>query len=752
MPPTDTGTTEDLLGGFTTPAVSVPFGMIAWGPDTPSVSGTWSPPGYHYPKNSITGFSLTHLSGVGCPSGGAVPILPITNTDQSDIAFEHANEVAQPGYYSVQMSNSVQTELAAANRSGVGRFTYPANSPAFMRIEAKSSNVFHSGSISFDQTAKTVSGYAMSGDFCTGPGTYKVYFHAAFDRPFMATTSGSTATLTFTDASAASTISTAVTMKVGISYVSVENAKANLAAEIGALNFEAVRKLANDTWQKRLNAIQVEGGSKKERTTFYTAMYHAFLAPSTFSDVNGEYISFNSAATVKKAPEGHVQYTTFSSWDTYRSLVPLQALLAPEEVGDMMQSLVFDAEDCGGTFPMWSEGNTNSNIMPGDGASIIVAQAHAFGAREFDTQKARAIMLDTAFGRKTQCRNVTTLPGLKGYMELGYLADDTWGERQPTSTNMEYASTDFAVSRFSSAVPAADPQIVAGTAANEPKTLLARSSNWANLFNPNWRNIEKQPYPQLQPRNKDASWTKYLPVSTWDNDYREGNAEQYTFMVPHDLRGLLARLVVDTDKDKGGEKDGIARLDEFTKNLNGGWSYQPARLWIGNEPGFLTPWLYNWTSQPHKTQALVRRIVDDQFSATPSGLPGNDDEGALSGLYIWAALGLYPEIPAVPGFALNSPLFPRATIKLGNGKVVTITGDKAPSKYIQRLTVNGVDHDSPWIDLDKLSSGARLDFTLGDKPSCWGSNPPSALLPPSFAPDGTQTPRLKPETECGTSG
>ncbi|MRG54295.1 glycoside hydrolase family 92 protein [Phyllobacterium sp. SYP-B3895] len=745
VPPTDTGSKEDLLGGFTTPSANAPFGMIAWGPDTPGVPGTWSPPGYHYPQASITGFSMTHLSGVGCPSGGAIPIMPQIDAKEGTIPFSHNDEVARAGYYSVKMSNAIRTELTSTVRSGLGRFTYPEGKPALLKIKASTNYTGSSSSIAASEADRTVSGYATGGAFCGSGSSYKIYFYATLDQAFTAAQSGNSITLTFAAPPPSAPVK--ALMKVGISYVSVANAKANLEAEGGPLTFEQAREQADAAWNKRLNAIQVTGGTRDEKTKFYSAMYHAFLAPSVFSDVNGEYISFNDAGTTKKAPEGHVQYTTFSSWDTYRSLAPLQALLAPDEVGDMMQSLVFDAEDCGGTFPMWAEGNTSSNIMPGDGASIIVAQSNAFGASGFDRQKARKIMLDTAFGRATECRTTTNLPGLKGYMERGYLAGGD-GEGQPTSTNMEYASSDFAVSRYASGVAATDPQIVAGAEADEPKTLLSRSGNWANLFNPNWRNVVGQPYPQLQPRNKDGTWRSYLPVSSWDNDYREGNAEQYTFMVPHDIRGMLAKLVIDTDKDKGTEKDGIARLDEFTKNLNGGWSYQPARLWIGNEPGFLTPWLYNWTSQPYKTQALVRRIVDEQFAVSPSGLPGNDDEGAMSGVYIWGALGLYPEIPAVSGFALHSPLFSEARIKLGNGKVLTIAADKTPLKYIQKLTVNGAAHDSPWIDLDKLSSGARLEFTLSDKPSCWGSNPPAALLPPSFAPDGTQTPRLKPEKEC----
>ncbi|WP_051614641.1 GH92 family glycosyl hydrolase [Phyllobacterium sp. UNC302MFCol5.2] len=737
---------EDWSGIFTTPAATAPFGMMAWGPDTPKMpSPIYSIPGYYYSQPEITGFSTTHLSGVGCDGGGVFHIMPQIDKAVTKVAFSHSDELARPGYYRVKMANAVETELTATTRSGVGRFNYPSGSPALLKIAARSFYTSSSSSITYNEQDGIVSGKARSGNFCSSGQTYQVYFYATFDRPFTAEKSGSTAVLAFTSPSP--TEATKVTMKIGLSYVSEANAKKNLEAEIGASTFEQLRAKTDADWNKRLNTVQVTGGSREDKVKFYTAMYHSFIAPSVFSDVNGEYVSFNDAASTKQSPEGHVQYTTFSTWDTYRSLMPLQSLLAPEEAADMMQSLVHDAEDCGGTFPMWAEGNTNSNIMPGDSTSILVAQAGAYGVAGFDRQKARKIMLDTAFGRATKCRNKTNLPGLAGYIELGYLTKGG-GEHQATSTNMEYASTDFAVSRFATAVPAADPQIVAGAAADEPKTLLKRSGNWANLFNPNWRDVAGQPYPQLQPRNKDGTWGPYLPVSTWDNDYREGNAEQYTFMVPHDIRGLLAKLVIDTDKAKGTDKDGLARLDEFTKNLNSGWKYQPSRLWMGNQPGFLVPWLYNWTSQPYKTQALVRRVLDELFAASPSGLPGSDDEGAMSSLYIWGALGLYPEIPAVPGFAINSPIFPEARIKLGSGKIVTIAADKTPLKYIQKLTVNGAAHDSPWIDFDKLSSGARLEFTLSDKPSCWGSNPPAALLPPSFAPDGTQTPRLKPEKEC----
>jgi predicted alpha-1,2-mannosidase len=720
------------MGAFDFPAAGRPFGMVNWGPDTTTPSVGYNIEGYHYDQNEITGFTLTHLSGVGCTVASAIPFLPMADDAQTSPEFDHKNEAAGPGYYHVKFSGSnIETDLTATTRTGVGKFTYPSGSKALLKITAKTSSG-SSSSIDVDTGAQTVSGSATDANFCgSASRSPVVYFYARIDQPFANSQSGAEAVLTFTTAAGAPTV---VGVSVGVSFVSVENAKDNLEKESGSLGFDEIKKQADEDWNKRLNAIQATGGNADDTKKFYTALYHALQTPSTYSDFNGEYLSFDNASKIEKVEKGRVHYSSFSSWDTYRSLIPLQALLYPQEVSDMMQSLINDANQCGGVFPMWVNGNSTSSIMPGDGVSIMVAQAHAFGAIGFDTAAASTIMRDTAFGRKTDCAGKTTLRGLKDYMSKGYIPYDS-GEDGHTSSNMEYTSTDFAISRFVAALGTAGSQLIAGGATDEGVKLRTRSGNWKNLFNPDWKNVTGQKYPQIQPRKSDGTWPEgYVGNNRGYNgryteQYREGNAEQYTWMAPHDIRGLINAV--------GGEKAALARLDTFTTHVNA-YEALPGYLWIGNEPNLASPFLYNWTSQPYKTQAVVRRITSKTFHTAPDGIPGNDDLGAISGWLAWASMGLYPEILADPGLTLTTPVFPKIIVWQSDKKLITITADKPASTYIQSVQFNGKAYDSTWLPIDLSKANARLDFSLGDKPSCWGSAP-AANIPPSFGPDGKDT-------------
>ncbi|EJM99970.1 GH92 family glycosyl hydrolase [Phyllobacterium sp. YR531] len=738
VPKSDTGSGEDLLGGFVNPGAKVPFGMVSWGPETDSIPNTWSPRGYHYETNAINGFPMINLNGVGCGTQAPFKVQPVAKATDLNATFSHANETATPGYYRVQFDNGIETELSATTRTGSGKFTFPAGFGALLKFNISNATI--------DTAARTISASTSGGGFC-GSHSYTIYFHAKFDQPFTANSSGSV--LTFTPQAGAKTV---IGMKAGVSYVSKANAKENLEAESASLTFDQVRKNADDVWNKRLNSIQVTGGSTDDKTKFYTALYHTFFAPSVYNDVNGQYQSFDGKGTIEKVEVGRTHYTTFSSWDSYRSLAPLQALLAPKEASDMAQSLVNDAKQCGGVFPMWVDGNSNSNVMPGDGASIIVAQNYAFGATGFDTAAARQIMLDMALGKKTHCRGVEPLPYVKNYIKHGYLAIGegpmAYGENTPASNTLEYASTDFAISRFLTALDKKNSQIVAGAITDDAANLLKRSGNWSNHFNPEWQKVTGQPYPQLQPRNADGTWPAYV-AALYPNGkkaYREGNAEQYTYMIPHDIRGLFRMLVKDKTSAPDSEADALARLDTFTTHLAGG--EKKPYLWVGNEPSFATPFMYNWTSQPYKTQALVRRVLNELFGNNAQGLPGNEDEGALSGWYVWAALGLYPEILAEPGLTLTSPLFSKATIWQDDKLLVKLTASGTPAQYVQNVQLDGKVHDSTWLPIDLAKGPVRLNFELGNKPSCWASSPALKDVPPSFAPDGSQTPLLLPDAKC----
>ncbi|MGC1548048.1 MAG: GH92 family glycosyl hydrolase [Rhodanobacter sp.] len=687
---------EDLGGGFTSPAATLPAGMVQWGPDTPPVPGGWSPPGYHYSQPSITGFSLTHLSGVGCSGGGALPVLPTVTGQTGAASFKHANETARPGYYGVTLDNGIRAELTATLRSGAGRFTWPADQTGQLNIAAKTHASSLDGVIANDPSDPTaLSGSMTGGDFCSSGQTYKIYFYAQLDQPFTTKLTAGNALLTFASTPG---VPSTVNMKVGISYVSIQNAKNNLEQESGPRHFDELAEQASAIWNKELNVIQATGGSADNLKKFYTALYHALLAPSVYSDANGDYLDMSGK--VSNAGTGHIHYTTFSSWDTYRSLMPLIAWLKPAAASDMMQSLVDDAGTCGNVFPKWVEGNTNSDVMPGDNVPIVVAQSYLYGATGFDTQKALSIMLNTAYGTVTTCRNVTALPGLALYKQLGYLpADasiriDSSHNGGTASTTLEYATTDYAISRYAQAL---------GDTTNAA-IMLKRSANWKNVIRTAVSNNPSTTPPRLSDRNSNGDWV------TNSFDEVEGNVEQYTWMVPFDIPGLIRTL--------GGDAAVMARLDTFNMYLNAGG--RSPHLWIGNEPSFATPWLYNWTSRPDKTQALVHRIINEQYTTAASGLPGNDDEGATSGWFVWAALGLYPEVPAVPGFTLSSPLFSHVAIRLGNCKTLTIDADPTGSSYVQNAALNGAPLTSTWLDFDKVKNGGALTFRLGNEPSRWG--------------------------------
>lgn len=710
--------------GNTSPAASLAHGMLQWGPQTPRPPRT--PAGYYYDAGAITGFPLTNVSGAGCGSAGALPVLPTSDAGQAQASFSHANEEAAPGYYSVRFDNGIRTELTATLRSGLGRFSFVAGQDALLVLDAsRSSNLSNVAQAAITPLPSgAVSGMTTLGNFCESRWTEPLYFYAQFDQPYtVASNAGGRAVLRFASGAR-------VLMKVGISYVSAANAQENLERENRGWDFDALRQAADASWNARLRAIEVEGGTPEQLGKFYTALYHTLWGPTLYSDANGQYRGLDGQAHTLKAGQG-AQYTNFSGWDIYRSLIPLQALLAPAETGDMAQSLVNDAEQCG-ALPSWVNGSVETGVMPGSPGVLIVAQAYQFGARGFDAAGALRQVRKLSNVAGTACNRVVTTPGKASYLKYGYIAqgeweeasapaDRTWvfckkrsefknrcnadGEIGPASSTLEYTSSDFAAAQLARAM--GDQRGY--------KQWLARSAAWRMLMAPGAA-------PLLTARYADGSWAD--PADR--RNYVEGSAEQYTWMVPYDGAGLVREL--------GGAAAVSARLDRYFGELNAGTEL-PFH-YMGNETGFQVPWLYNWTGAPSSAQAVVRRIMDSTFTAGPDGLPGNDDLGALSGWYVWAALGLYPQIPAVPGLAVSSPQFRRIVLHMGNGRKLTIRAEGAPQhQYIQGVTLNGKRVDRPWLDLASLhlEGGAVLDVAMGAQPSSWGAGaaPPSFGVPPA---------------------
>ncbi|MEX3960785.1 GH92 family glycosyl hydrolase [Paraburkholderia sp. EG286B] len=688
--------------GSVVPAAGLPNGMVQWAPDTNTTSAPsnsaepGSPAGYYYDIGSIQSFSLTHMSGAGCSGNdGEFPVMPTLDASKPLAqTFSHTNEKSVAGAYSVVLDNQVKVELTATLRTGFGRFTYPDNQPSTLVLNTTYTNTQTSVAGSVTQVdARTISGSTTGGHFCGNSTNVPVYFYAEFSQPFVKTSSFNNGVAMMNFGKGAT-----VMMKVGISYVSVANAKNNLQKENPSWDFDGVKKVADAIWNQRLNTIQVSSSDTTALTKFYTAFYHASWAPSVFSDVNGQYIGFDQK--VHQVSAGHAaQYTSFSGWDIYRSLIPLKATLFPEETSDMAQSLVNDADQCG-AIPHWVNDNVEDGVMPGDAGSIIVAGAYAFGARKFDTAGALSHMIQMANIPGTACNGVTTNGGRASYLQFGYITNGEWGQ---ASSTLEYGSSDFAISQFAGAL---------GNTAIQ-KMLRSRSAYWQYLLN-----TSLTP-PLIAGRNSDGTWIAENQGST--DNYVEGNAEQYTWMVPFNPAGLFAQL--------GGNTAVVSRLNTFFTVLNAGTTLP--NFYMGNEPTFEVPWLYNWAGSPSGTQNVVQQIMASAFGTGPNGLPGNDDLGAVSGWYVWGALGLYPEIPGVGGFAIGSPQFSSIVVHLGNGKTLRINAPGAPgANYVQGLTVNGSAHNSSWLDVDALANGATLNFVMGSSPSQWGANPAEA--PPSY--------------------
>lgn len=639
-------------GGAVFPGATVPFGMIQWSPDT----GPSAEFGYHYRDDHILGFSVTHLSGAGC---AALLDFPFATQKSGAARFRHANELATPGYYRVALDSGATVELTAAPRAAMGRFT---GAEGIRIAAAKTVTERWSTRVTFGElriaSPTRVVGMLRSERFCGHRSRYAIHLAVEFDAPIAREEHGKAwAWLSFDRP--------VVTATIAISYVSIAGAEANLEAALEAFaSFEAMRTAAAARWTEALSTIEVDGGTEAQRRTFHTALYHALLHPNIASDVTGEYVGFDGA--IRRA-DGYTHYATFSGWDIYRSWIQLVSLLYPREADDLLRSFVTSARECGG-MPRWSLASDETGVMVGDPGALIVANAHAFGAR-FDAAAALAIATRPA----ARCNRWVVRPSELLADALGYVPEEPplWGSAALT---LEYAVADAALSELARAL--GDGALAAA--------LAAKASRWKNLFDPSTGFI--------RPRHRDGAWkTPFTP--THQRGFVEGNAAQYTFFVPHDPEGLARAL--------GGTAATFARLDALFEKLNVG--IRQPHFYIGNEPQFATPFLYARLGAVERTAAVVARIRDRAFTDLPSGLPGNDDLGALSSWYVWAALGLYPDLPGKADLALAAPLFPRARVRLRDGSTLTIT--RGPGAGI---TLDGSPVTGGSLPLSRLSGGDRV--------------------------------------------
>ncbi len=715
-------------GGNTYPGAQAPFGMISVSPNNTfqDYDDAFARPGYQYTRDRIAGFGLTHFSGVGChamqdllfmPVAGALAKSPVHNKQAYTSAFSHTNEHASPGFYQVDLPDyQASVKFAARQRAALGELTFGSTGPAsFVFAPTNSANGISAGNLRVDAARRTLTGQMTTGGFCwRDPALqpYTVYFALEFDapitehgvwkgaqqRPGADTVSGKelAAYLTFGPRRGRP-----VRVKAAISFVSVANAQLNARTEIPGWDVEQVRRQTQADWAQRLSQLTIRaGGTPDERTSFYTAIYHNLLQPNVFEDVNGEYVGFDYQR--HKIEPGHSKYVNFSLWDVYRTSAHLQALVAPREASDFVRSLLLDAQQ-GGAFPNWSMNNQEYGVMNGYSPFPYIANLHAMGATDFDLVAVKEMMKKVSTTYQG-CQGRHGWLNLDEYKSLGYVPVDKNG--LGTSMTEEYGIDDYAIAKICQA--AGDAPAAA--------YYLRRSQNVFTLYNPQTG--------FLQGRTADGRFqTPFDSVTT--KGFNEGNATQYFWSVPQSTARLVALA---------GRPAVERRLDRFLATVETGWAPEKPHYWIGNEPCFGASYVYNYLRAPWKAQYQVHRLARNYFKNRPDGLPGDDDVGAMSALYVFSALGLYPYVPGESGFTLTGPVFEQVALQRPNGKTVVINGKGAgpAAPYIQGLRVNGQPTSRLWLDWATLNqAGGVLDFDMRATPNkSWGAAAQDA--PPSY--------------------
>lgn len=706
--------------GHTYPGATMPFGMVQVSPDTHTSGWDWCS-GYHHGDRSIIGFSQTHLSGTGIgdmldvllmPTVGPLRLEPGTREDPDSgfrSRFSHEDEEASPGYYAVRLADTgIRAELTATERVGIHRYTFPRSDAARVvldldhRIEAdgwRSSILDSEIEVRGDDTIvgwRRVTRWAVD---------RHVYFAARFSKPFAASgllvgtepgpgrrRARGTRLKAWVDYRTGA--GEAVVVRVAISPTSVEGALGNLEAETPAADFDGVRRAAAGAWRAELAKVRIEGGTRKQRRTFYTALYHAFLAPTLFSDVDGKYRGLDGQ--VRKA-EGFRYHSTFSLWDTYRAAHPLYCLVQRARTRDLAQTLVRMAvESPEGQMPVWPLAHHETNTMIGYHSASVLAEAWRKGIRDFD--------LETAFERMKAMAAKADYRGLGDYGRLGWVPSDR--EEFSVSKTLEYSYDDWAVAQVARALGRADDE----------RAFLRRAGSWRNLFD------AKTGF--ARPRLADGTFpgpfdpARNAVSRNW-HDYVEGNAWQYSWAAQHDPEGY-ARLL-------GGPEKLVAKLDAmFATPLDAKAAGLPVDVTgligqyaHGNEPSHHVAYLYTYAGAPWKTQEKVRHILDTMYDDTPEGLAGNEDCGQMSAWYVLSALGFYPVDPVSGSYVLASPLFDRATVELGEGRRFTVSVERSSPAdvYVQSATLGGKPLPRSWIAHEEILDAGELRVVLGPSPN-----------------------------------
>jgi predicted alpha-1,2-mannosidase len=654
----------------------------------------------------LTGFSQVNLSGVGCPELGVILLMPTTgNVETNHLKYgsTYSKEVAKAGYYSVGIDKyKVKGEFTATKRVGVSKFTFPkGKSNILLNLGLGLTN--EEGAMVKVVSSTEIEGMRSVGSFCynSPEDAYPVYFVAKFSKPATkfgvwkktpkyegveAQWMGYNGKTRMMDNTVKTVVGDSigtyfsyqfdkeevVEVKIGVSYVSIQNARENLEKEAGSKSFDAIYKETYKDWNEELSKILVEGGTKEDKTIFYTALYHTLIHPNVLNDVNGEYPEIKRSSIGKTMG---TRYTVFSLWDTYRNMHPLMSLVYPKQQSDMIKSML-EMYDENGWLPKWELNSTETFTMVGDPASIVIVDACLKGIQDFDIYKAYHAMLKGA----DQIEENPLRPGLKEYLDKGYLSTNYAG---PVSTTLEYNTSDYAISLLAKALGEKE----------DYKRFTKRSLSYRKLYDKDLK--------LLRPRTATDNWYEpFDPVAGANFQanvgFIEGNAWQYAFMVPHDIKGLVKLM--------GGDKPFSDQLQKV---------FDIKQFDMANEPDIAYPYLFNYVKgEEWKSQEMVKKLVTEYFKNEPKGLPGNDDTGTMSAWLVYSMMGFYPISPGDPLYTITTPMFDKITIKLDpkyyKKENIVIEREINNQGKIKEIQLNGKSLNSYFISHDEFVNGTTL--------------------------------------------
>ena len=691
--------------GNTYPGAQAPFGMVQLSPDN-GLAGWDRISGYFYPDSTIAGFSHTHLSGTGAGDLYDVLFMPVTlpyKEAQGELGihskFSHQDEEASAGYYRVKLQDyNINVELTATPRCGVQRYTFPkAESMVILNLKKAMNWDFTMDSQIEVVDSCNIRGYRFSEGWARGQ---KLYFATRFSRPFKSMEMDEAEIKLKGEKVGTSKIARfmfdteegeQVTIVTALSGVSMEGAVKNLDAEAPHNDFDKYLADAKADWNKQLQRIEVTGGNDDDRVNFYTALYHSMIAPTIYSDVDGQY--YGPDKQVHQA-DGWVNYSTFSLWDTFRAAHPLFTYTEPERVGDMVQSFIAFYEQ-NGRLPVWNFWGSETDMMIGYHAVPVIVDAYMKGIGKFDAEKALEACIATS--------NIDEYRGIGSYKKNGYIpynvTDKYNSENWSLSRTLEYAFDDFCIAEMAQKMGKTD-------IANE---YYKRSQNYRNVFNPATG--------FMQPIDDKGVFQPNFNPDEYTAHICESNAWHYFWSVQHDIKGLVSLT--------GGQEKFAAKLDSMFTYVPAGNEELPifstgmiGQYAHGNEPSHHVIYLYNKVRQPWKAQKYAAQVMHELYFNAPAGLCGNEDCGQMSAWYVFSAMGFYPVNPVSGEYEIGTPLFPEMRLNLSNGKTFTVLAPNVSREniYIQSVTVNGQPYDKSYITHQQIMDGATVEFVMGNQP------------------------------------